>query len=284
MHRTTYFKTAMLFSGWCIPLLWLTAAIAQTAPIVMPERGLCAHRGCPDTHPENTLPAFRQAIALGAQMIEFDIQITKDSFLVIMHDQTVDRTTNGKGKVLELTLAEIKRLDAGMKKDPSFAGTPVPTLEETLALMPRNVWLNCHVKGGAHAGKATAEAIRKAQRVHQAFITCGEEAAAAAREATPGIRICNAESRYRKDTPQYVSAAVQQKAGFIQLLRDGDNRSDLLLTLKQNGVKINYYYAQSPQELAPLLNAGVDFVLVNSLSDFLPEARKLGIQPVQPLF
>jgi glycerophosphoryl diester phosphodiesterase len=217
-------------------------------------------------------------------MIEFDIQATKDSFLVIMHDETVDRTTNGKGKVSELTLAEIRQLDAGIKKDPSFSGTQVPTLEETLALMPRNVWLNCHVKGGAYAGKATAEAILKAERIHQSFITGGEAAAEAARQVTPRIQICNAESRYRKNTPQYVSATIRQKAGFIQLLRDGDNRNDLLAMLKKNRVKINYYYAKSPEELSTLLNAGVDFVLVNALSDFMSEAKKLGIQPVQPLF
>ncbi len=258
--------------------------MAQSVAIIMPERGLCAHRGCPDTHPENTLPGFQQAITLGAQMIEFDIQVTKDSALVIMHDETVDRTTNGKGKVSDLALAEIRRLDAGIKKDQSFAGTPVPTFEETLAMMPRNVWLNCHLKGGTYAGKAAAELVAKSGRLHQAFLTCGEAAAEAARRVKPDIQICNGESRYRKDTPQYVAATIRLKAGFIQLLRDGDNRSDLLAALRKNHVKVNYYYAKSPGELPQLLDSGIDFVLVNNLLDFIPEAKKLGIQPIQPVF
>jgi glycerophosphoryl diester phosphodiesterase len=257
---------------------------AQPGQITMPQRGLCAHRGCLDTHPENTLPAFRQAIELGAQMIEFDIQLTKDSFMVIMHDESVDRTTNGKGKVSDLTLAEIRQLDAGSKKDPQFAGTDVPTFEETLALMPRNVWLNCHLKGGALAGKMAAELVAKLGRQHQAFLTCGEEAARAARQAVPGILICNAEGRYRRNAAQYVAATIAMKAEFIQLLRDGDNRKELMDQLRKNQVRVNYYYAKTPDELAALLEAGVDFVLVNNLAQFGPAAKKLGVVPSRPVF
>ena len=78
----------------------------------MPSRGICAHRGASDTHPENTLAAFREAIRLGVHMIEFDVALSKDGQLVLMHDTTVDRTTHGNGPVSELTLAELKKLDA----------------------------------------------------------------------------------------------------------------------------------------------------------------------------
>jgi glycerophosphoryl diester phosphodiesterase len=78
----------------------------------MPSRGICAHRGASDTHPENTLAAFREAIRLGVHMIEFDVALSKDGQLVLMHDTTVDRTTDGDGPVSELTLAELKKLDA----------------------------------------------------------------------------------------------------------------------------------------------------------------------------
>ncbi|HLL95705.1 MAG TPA: glycerophosphodiester phosphodiesterase family protein [Spirosoma sp.] len=267
-----------------LSLAGLCSAQPQPGPIPMPQRGLCAHRGCLDTHPENTLPAFRQAIALGAQMIEFDLQLTKDNFMVIMHDESVDRTTNGKGKVSDLTLAEIRRLDAGSKKDPQFAGTSVPTFEETLALRPRNVWLNCHLKGGALTGKMAAELVAKLGRQHQAFLTCGEEAAQAARQVVPGILICNAEGRYRRNASQYVAATIAMKADFIQLLRDGDNRKELMDQLRKNQVRVNYYYAKTPDELAALLEADVDFVLVNNLAQFGPAAKKLGIAPTRPVF
>ncbi|MFD2572735.1 glycerophosphodiester phosphodiesterase [Spirosoma soli] len=265
--------------------LFAQLSVAQTAQIKMPKRGLCAHRGCLDSHPENTLPAFKQAILLGAQMIEFDIQLTKDGAMVILHDETVNRTTNGTGKVSDLTLAEIRRLDAGAKKSPQFAGTLIPTFEEVLAIMPRNVWLNCHLKGGADIGKAAAALVAKTERTHQAFLACGEEVAAGARQVSPAILICNAENRYRKDTRQYVDATVAMNANFIQLLREeGEDRREAMATLKKNNVAINYFYAKSPNELPALFAAGVDFVLVNNLEECIPQAKKLGIEPIQPEF
>ncbi|GAB3276950.1 hypothetical protein GCM10027347_50700 [Larkinella harenae] len=264
----------------------LTAvAFSQPGAVKLPERGLCAHRGCIDTHPENTLPAFRRAIELGAQMIEFDVQLTKDGQLVIMHDETVDRTTNGHGKVSELTLGELRQLDAGVRKDAQFAGTRIPTFEETLAIMPRNVWLNCHLKGDEAVGKAAAAQLVRSGRLHQAFLACGEVAAAGARQVAPTVLICNSENRYRKDTRKYADATVAMRANFIQLLRaDGEDRTEVLALLRKNGIRINYFYAMQPDELPQLFQSGVDFVLVNNLVDFQDTAKRLDISPVKPLF
>jgi glycerophosphoryl diester phosphodiesterase len=255
---------------------------AAVSPLVavepkLPERGLCAHRGVMSTHPENTLPAFEEAIRLGAHMIEFDIQITKDGALVLMHDGTVDRTTDGKGKVGELTWAEIRKLDAGAKKDKRFAGTRIPTFEETLAMMPRNIWLNCHLKGGAALGAATAKVIVQAGRQHQAFLAAEAPAAKAARTAVPGILICNMERQ--KDTAEYVRQTIEMKASFIQLLGKGDVAAEHVRLLKQNRVRVNYFQVSTVDEVRRLLAAGVDFPLVNDLAMFLPLARELGIAP-----
>ena len=85
-----------LFPLYCLLVLTIPAlAAADSTP--MPERGICAHRGANSTHPENTLPAFEEAIRLGAHMIELDVRQTKDGHLVLMHDATIDETTNGKG-------------------------------------------------------------------------------------------------------------------------------------------------------------------------------------------
>lgn len=86
-----------------------------------------AHRGGPDRAPENTLAAFRTAIAVGADGVELDCQRSRDGALVVIHDETVDRTTNGRGQVGDLSLAELRALDAGQ-------GEPVPTFEEVLGL------------------------------------------------------------------------------------------------------------------------------------------------------
>ncbi len=96
---------------------------------------IISHRGASKEAPENTLPAFEKAFAEGADGVETDVRTTKDGVLVVMHDSTVDRTTNGKGAVNSLTLAELKALDAGVKKGPEYAGTKVPTLEEVADLV-----------------------------------------------------------------------------------------------------------------------------------------------------
>ena len=93
-----------------------------------------SHRGEHLAHPENTLSAFQAAIDAGADYFELDVRTTSDGQLVLMHDGTVDRTTNGTGKVRDLTLDQIRALDAGAKFNPQFAGTKVPTLEEALNL------------------------------------------------------------------------------------------------------------------------------------------------------
>lgn len=109
-----------------------------------------AHRGGVGLGvPENTLPAIQKAIDVGAQLIEIDIRETKDGHLVLMHDSTVDRTTNGSGRVDQMTLDEIRQLDAGSWLDEQFKGTKVPTLEEALQLMKGKIDPDLDFKEGS---------------------------------------------------------------------------------------------------------------------------------------
>jgi len=93
------------------------------------------HRGAAADAPENTIASFREAARQGAAMVEFDIKLTADGRLVVMHDDLLDRTTDGKGAVVETPLDAIKTLDAGAWFAPAFKGSPVPTLEETASLL-----------------------------------------------------------------------------------------------------------------------------------------------------
>ena len=111
----------------------MTAATPQGFP--PPLFSLQAHRGAAGLAPENTLAAFRMAIELGADAAELDLQTTKDGVVVVIHDDTVDRTTDGRGRIGDLTLAEIKQLDAGAKFSPAFRGERVPTLRELIDLV-----------------------------------------------------------------------------------------------------------------------------------------------------
>ena len=96
---------------------------------------VAGHRGYPEKYPENTLPSFLAAIDAKVDMVELDIRLTADHELVVIHDASVDRTTNGIGLVKEKTLKEIKELDAGIKKGDAFAGVGIPTFEESLDSM-----------------------------------------------------------------------------------------------------------------------------------------------------
>lgn len=91
---------------------------------------LIAHRGASAYAPEHTMEAYEQAVELGADCIEVDLQITKDGTLIAMHDRTVGRTTDGKGPVKSYTIEEIKKLDAGSWFSPAYKGARVPTLRE----------------------------------------------------------------------------------------------------------------------------------------------------------
>lgn len=94
-----------------------------------------AHRGANRLAPENTLSAFRLAKTLGVQWVEFDVMLAACGETVIIHDETVDRTTNGKGRVIDFPYNELKKLDAGSWFNPAYAHEKIPTLRETLVLL-----------------------------------------------------------------------------------------------------------------------------------------------------
>lgn len=110
-------------------------AVAAAEPAQGAEILRVGHRGAAAYAPENTIASFRKAIALGADLLELDLHQTKDGRIVILHDSTVDRTTDGRGKVKDLLFADVRRLDAGSSFGPEFRGERVPALEEALALL-----------------------------------------------------------------------------------------------------------------------------------------------------
>ena len=99
---------------------------------------MISHRGAAGLAPENTLASIREAIGQGAQFIEVDVQRSADGVLVLMHDRTVNRTTDGRGTIRELTWDEISELDAGSSFSPEFTGEPVPSLDSVLGLIRKS--------------------------------------------------------------------------------------------------------------------------------------------------
>ncbi len=274
-------------------LLWMVLSVGisgtETEPpvspadVTLPSRGLCAHRGAMTSHPENTLAAFREAVRCGTQMIEFDVDLSRDKQLVVMHDATVDRTTNGSGWVSDLTLKQIKALDAGSWKAPEFAGERIPTMAEALSVMPINIWLNVHLKGDAELGRRAAELLVRENRLHQAFLACGASAAKEAKTVAPKVMICNMDRQ--TNSWDYVKETIAAQAAFIQLRGPiVPEFRDYAKTLKESGIRVNYFGTDDPAQLHRLFDYGVDFSLVNDIRTSMLAAADDGIKPVRPIF
>ena len=243
----------------------------------MPSRGVCAHRGNGGGKPENTVVAWTNAVALGAAMVEMDVKRCKTGELVIMHDGTVDRTTNGKGAVSDLTFDEIRKLTIRWPGHPD-ANVKVPTFDEAIDCLPtEGVWINCHSAG--NVAVEVAQKIKAKGRLHQAFVASSLPAIAEARKAVPDILTCNMSrtvkglDAYHKPWPPekstlYAKQTVENKCQFLQLLYPC-SREDVEM-MHAAGVKVSYFKCDKPEKAKELLALGVDFVLSDRIEVIRP--------------
>lgn len=127
----------------------------------VPTPLIVAHRGYSSHYPENTLAAFRAAIEAGAHMVELDVNLSRDRQLIVIHDESVDRTTDGSGPVQAQTAAQLGRLDAGSWFDPRFAGEKIPTLEQVLGALKGNIGVNIEIKPEAFEAHELKDAVER---------------------------------------------------------------------------------------------------------------------------
>jgi glycerophosphoryl diester phosphodiesterase len=113
---------------------------------------IIAHRGDKTHAPENTLAAFKLAAENGADAIEFDLKLTADGRVVVLHDQTVNRTTNGEGRIFQLSFAEVRDLDAGTWFSEKFRGERIPTLDEVFETLDKRLYINVELANYATPG------------------------------------------------------------------------------------------------------------------------------------
>jgi len=152
-----------------------------------------AHRGASGLAPEHTRSAFQRALALGVDMIELDVQLSRDDELVVMHDLELERTTSGQGLVRAHDLVDLKRLDAGSWFGPTFVGEPVLSLDDVLALVIGRARLNVEIKAPAADWPVLVPRLAAALRARGAFdstvISCFEP------EALQAVRVYAAHAR-----------------------------------------------------------------------------------------
>ncbi len=248
----------------------------------LPSRGVAAHRGASGSTPENTIAAFREAVRLGAHQIELDVRATADGQLVIVHDASVDRTTNGRGRVSRLTLDQLRRLDAGSWKGRRFRGERIPTLVEALRVLPRNVWLNLHVKGEPWVAEEVALVVIEEDRLHQAILAVGEEGARQARLIHPDLWICTMDRKLTRNG--YIDSAIEMGADFIQFTsRRGLPSREEVAKAHAAGLRINYCCESDPTRLPGMWTLGIDFPMLDDVVGAMQAARISGIPPPPPL-
>src|ERR1035437_4069566 len=128
---------------------------------------LFAHRGASAFAPENTLASFKRALEDGAEAIELDVKLTSDGKVVVLHDQTVNRTTDGHGDVRAMSLADVQLLDAGSCFSPEFAGEPVPTLDEVFSAVGKKLFINIEITNYATPTDALPLRVPELVRSHE---------------------------------------------------------------------------------------------------------------------
>lgn len=133
----------------------------------LPRPVIFAHRGASAHAPENTIAAFDLALAQGADAIELDVKLSSDGYVIVHHDDTVNRTTNGQGRIKDLSLAELKKLDAGSSFSEKFTGEKIPTLEEVFEAVGKRTFINVELTNYKTRRDALVETVCMLVKKHQ---------------------------------------------------------------------------------------------------------------------
>jgi glycerophosphoryl diester phosphodiesterase len=204
------------------------------------------HRGARAYEPENTIRSFARAIELGVNAVELDVRKTKDNELVVIHDDKVDRTTNGKGLVSELTLKEIKSFvtDKGEK---------IPTLEEALDFLDRKVKILIELKEVGVEDKVVKIVKDKGLEDNVIIISFHEEALRRIREINDKVEVGLIYVKHKDP----IKAALDLKANYLLPMYKFVH-SAFVKKAHQNGLKVIVWTINTPEEAHEYANKGVD--------------------------
>ena len=204
------------------------------------------HRGARAYEPENTLLSFKKALELNVNAIEFDIRKTKDNEIIVIHDDKVDRTTNGKGLVNELTLKEIKELS-------TEKGEKIPTLEEALDFLNNKVKILIELKELGFENKVLDIIYKKGLEKNVIIISFLEEALRKIRELNNEIEIGLLYVKHKNP----IKTALELKANYI-LPFYRFAHSNIIKKAHENGLKVIVWTINNKEEVLEYIKKGVD--------------------------
>ncbi len=244
---------------------------------LMPYPRLCAHRGLSGAIPENTLPALGAAVALGASEIEFDVWSTKDGELVVAHDETLERVSNGHGKISDYTYSELLELDFGKREE--YSGLKIPRFEEVMMRLASHTVMNIHVKiwdceREDDKLELLVSTVRKYDCArHVYFMTTSDEKMKKLKAFAPDIKFCVGFDG-NPDPMNMVRRALLLGADKIQLLKPYISE-EAIKAAKAHGIICNIFYADDVEEARRYLEMGADTILTN---EYLRLSSALGIK------
>jgi len=230
-----------------------------------------AHRGASGECPENTLAAFRRAIELGADFFETDVRLSRDGVAVLMHDGTLDRTTDGAGPIADLTLEEIKRLDAGSWKAGEFAGERVPTLAQALELAAGRIRVCIEIKDPA-AVEHVIEAVRAAKMDDQVIVLCFDDAVLARTRGLapqiPRLLLVGMQGPGDPPTEEIIRRCRAVEAAVMGVSHKGASR-DLVEAAHAAGIRVLFWTVNDPERMGELIALGADAIGSDSPDEVL---------------
>ncbi|KYH40946.1 MAG: glycerophosphodiester phosphodiesterase [Candidatus Bathyarchaeota archaeon B26-2] len=199
-------------------------------------------------------------------MIEFDVRVSKDGELVVMHDPTVDRTTNGRGRVDKLTLRELKRLDAGM-------GETVPTFSEVIEELGGKIGMNIHMYAYGEALDRAVEACMEADILDEVFFAFSDPAEIRRLlRQRPEVYVC---SGYRAAEEDYLEASRELGAKILQPpIGASYLKAEWVEKVHEKGMVVEVFWADTVEDMLRLRSLGVDGILTNFPDIFIETFRR----------
>lgn len=239
-------------------------SLYKTLENVRPVR--IAHRGASGLYPENTIPAMEKAVKLGADMIEFDLRLTKDGIPVVLHDPTIDRTSNGKGVPADYTFEELRKFNFSYRGGvPVYSELAIPAFEEILAEFRDLCCMNIQVYDTTEAGLKTICALyRKYEMFDRGFLAIGHEAARLVRRIDPDVEVAILGQWDLRGTPDEIRKCHAAGCRFLQPVHD-HLHPETFTCAKEQGMYANVFFSDTDIENRKLIGLGASGILTNRI-------------------
>lgn len=224
-----------------------------------------AHRGASGYAPENTLEAFRMAIEMGADGIELDVQFTKDRQLVVIHDETIDRVSNGHGRVVDYTLEELKQFTFN-KTHPEYRDCRIPTLEEVLRLMkPTGMTVNIELKTGVNFYDGIEDSVlrlvdRMQMQEQVIYSSFNHYSVMKVKELNPNAHVG---LLFSDGTLHMADYARKNQAEALHPSLNNTQYIDLIPDCKEMGIDLHVWTVNNKDDMERMARLGVDAIITN---------------------